>query len=137
VIRILPFKALMPAIEFEKTLPSLGSGKLSESILRQKALRIPESYIRVVKPQYVDDSIEKGTNLFYSTSLSNYNQLIEKHILESQEDAFYYYTQKHHSGVELSGWIVGVDAYNYLEGSVKKHENTLIFIFKIYLISSH
>jgi uncharacterized protein (DUF1015 family) len=126
VIRILPFKALMPAIEFEKTLPSLGSGKLSESILRQKALHIPESYIRVVKPQYVDDSIEQGTDLFYSTSLSNYNQLIEKHILESQDDAFYYYKQKHHSGVELSGWIVGIDAYNYLEGSVKKHENTLI-----------
>ena len=116
----------MPAIEFEKTLPSLGSGKLSESILRQKALHIPESYIRVVKPQYVDDSIEQGTDLFYSTSLSNYNQLIEKHILESQDDAFYYYKQKHHSGVELSGWIVGIDAYNYLEGSVKKHENTLI-----------
>ena len=126
MIRILPFKALMPAVEFEKTLPTLGSGKISESILREKALHIPESYIRVVKPQYLDDSIEQGTDLFYSTSLSNFNQLIEKHILESQDDAFYYYKQKHHSGVELSGWIVGVDAYNYLEGSVKKHENTLI-----------
>ncbi len=116
----------MPAVEFEKTLPTLGSGKISESILREKALNIPESYIRVVKPQYLDDTIEQGTDLFYSASLNNYTQLIEKHILESQDYAFYYYTQKHHSGVELSGWIVGVDAYNYLEGSVKKHENTLI-----------
>lgn len=126
MIRILPFKALMPAVEFEKTLPTLGSGKISESILREKALNIPESYIRVVKPQYLDDTIEQGTDLFYSASLNNYTQLIEKHILEFQDYAFYYYTQKHHSGVELSGWIVGVDAYNYLEGSVKKHENTLI-----------
>ena len=66
----------MPAVEFEKTLPSLGSGKISESILREKALHIPESYIRVVKPQYLDDSIEQGTDLFYSSSLSNFNQLI-------------------------------------------------------------
>ena len=122
----MPFKALMPAVEFEKTLPSLGSGKIPESILREKALHIPESYIRVVKPQYLDDSIEQGTDLFYSSSLSNFNQLIINHTLESQDDAFYYYKQKHHTGVELSGWIVGVDAYNYLEGSVKKHENTLI-----------
>jgi uncharacterized protein (DUF1015 family) len=126
VIRILPFKALMPAVEFEKTLPSLGSGKISESILRGKALNIPESYIRVVKPQYLDEAIEQGTDLFYTTSLNNYNQLIENHILEPKDYAFYYYNQKHHSGVDLSGWIVGVDAYNYLEGSVKKHENTLI-----------
>jgi len=126
VIRILPFKALMPAVEFEKTLPTLGSGKISESILREKAVNIPESYIRVVKPQYLDGSIEQGTDLFYSASLSHYNQLIEKQILVRQDDAFYYYNQKHHSGVELGGWIVGVDAYNYLKGSVKKHENTLI-----------
>lgn len=116
----------MPAVEFEKTLPSLGSGKISESILRGKALNIPESYIRVVKPQYLDEAIEQGTDLFYTTSLNNYNQLIENHILEPKDYAFYYYNQKHHSGVDLSGWIVGVDAYNYLEGSVKKHENTLI-----------
>ena len=116
----------MPAVEFEKTLPTLGSGKISESILREKAVNIPESYIRVVKPQYLDGSIEQGTDLFYSASLSHYNQLIEKQILVRQDDAFYYYNQKHHSGVELGGWIVGVDAYNYLKGSVKKHENTLI-----------
>ena len=84
----------MPAVEFEKTLPTLGSGKISESILREKALNIPESYIRVVKPQYLDDTIEQGTDLFYSASLNNYTQLIEKHILESQDYAFYYYTQK-------------------------------------------
>jgi uncharacterized protein (DUF1015 family) len=126
VIRILPFRALIPAAEFEKTLPTLGSGKISESILREKALNIPESYIRVVKPQYFDNSIEQGTELFYRASLNNYKQLIDRHVLVSQEYAFYFYKQKHHSGVELSGWIVGVDAYNYLEGSVKKHENTLI-----------
>lgn len=116
----------MPAVEFEKTLPTLGSGKISESILREKALNISESYIRVVKPQYLDNSIEQGTDLFYTTSLNKYTQLIEKHILKLQDYAFYYYKQQHHSGVELSGWIVGVDAYNYVEGSVKKHENTLI-----------
>ncbi len=126
MIRILPFRALIPASKFEKTLPTLGSGKISESILREKALNIPESYIRVVKPQYLENSIEQGTELFYQASLKNYTQLIENQILEPQLDAFYFYKQKHHSGVELSGWIVGVDAYNYLEGSVKKHENTLI-----------
>lgn len=125
MIRILPFKALIPSKNYIRTVPTLGSGKLAESVLRKKALEIPENYIRVVKPQYQDEIIEQGTDIFYTTSLNNYYQLIEKHILEPQGYAFYYYNQIHHSGIHLSGWIVGVDAYNYLEGSVKKHENTL------------
>lgn len=125
MIRILPFKALIPSKNYVQTVPTLGSGKLAESVLRNKAIEIPENYIRVVKPQYLDETIEQGTEKFYTTSLNNYNQLIENHILEPQEHAFYYYNQIHHSGISLSGWIVGVDAYNYLEGAVKKHENTL------------
>ena len=103
----------MPASKFEKTLPTLGSGKISESILREKALHIPESYIRVVKPQYLDDSIEQGTELFYRASLKNFTQLIESQILEPQGDAFYFYKQKHHS--EILVYYFQVTACNFPE----------------------
>jgi hypothetical protein len=53
VIRILPFKALIPNPEFAKTVPTLGSGKISEDQFRTKANNIPYNYIRVVKPQYL------------------------------------------------------------------------------------
>lgn len=125
MIRILPFKALIPSKNYTQIVPTLGSGKIPETILRKKALEIPENYIRVVKPQYLNQEIEQGTKEFYTSSLNNYHKLIENKILESQDDAFYFYNQIHHSAINLSGWIVGVDAYNYLDGSVKKHENTL------------
>lgn len=125
MIRILPFKALVPSKNYDQVVPTLGSGKLAESVLRKKAIEQLHSYIRVVKPQYLDPSIEQGTEAFYTASRNHFNYLIENHILERQENCFYYYNQIHHSGIHLSGWIVGVDAYNYLEGAVKKHENTL------------
>lgn len=125
MIRVLPFKAYIPNPENANSVVTLGSGKISEDVLRTKANNIPYNYIHVVKPQFGDNQIEQGTDAFYQASVKNYQFLISEGHLLPQENAFYYYQQIHHSGVILAGWIVGVDAQNYLDGSVKKHENTL------------
>ncbi len=125
MIRVIPFKALVPKSEFANSVVTLGSGKISEEILRAKAESIPHNYIRVVKPQFADPEIQQGSPEFYNASLKNYQYLISEGYLVPQNDAIYFYSQSHHSGIELSGWIVGVAAHHYTDGHVKKHENTL------------
>lgn len=125
MIRVIPFKALVPKSEFANSVVTLGSGKISEEILRAKAESIPHNYIRVVKPQFADPEIQQGSPEFYSSSLKNYQYLISEGYLVPQDDAIYFYSQNHHSGIQLSGWIVGVAAHHYTDGHVKKHENTL------------
>ena len=79
----------------------------------------------MVKPQYVDASIEQGTDRFYQQSAENLNALIDGGKLVKNGPAIYLYEQKQPGASPLRGVIVSVSAASYLGGSVKKHENVL------------
>lgn len=125
MVKVYPFKAFVPSKKLADRVVTLGSGKVPEAALREKAENNEFSYIRVVKPQYLQPEIEQGSPAFYQASLSNLANLLSNHCLEVFENGIYFYKQTHHSGKILSGWIVGIDADDYQNGKIKKHENTL------------
>jgi uncharacterized protein (DUF1015 family) len=125
VIRVFPFSSLIPSEEMQQSVPTYGSGKLPQSILESLAKENPDSFIRVVKPQYVDASIEQGTDRFYQQSAENLNALIDGGKIVKQGPAIYLYEQKQPGARPLRGVVVSVSAASYLGGSVKKHENVL------------
>lgn len=125
MVKVYPFKAFVPSKKVADSVVTLGSGKVPEEALREKAKNNEFSYIRVVKPQYLQPEIEQGSPAFYQASLSNLANLLSNHCLEVFENGIYFYKQTHHSGKILSGWIVGIDADDYQNGKIKKHENTL------------
>lgn len=124
-MRVFPIKTLLPQRSNAQRIASLGSGKLSAEVLQSKALALDDSYLRVVKPQYIDASLISETQEFYNRSRFYFNELVKNGKLESNEKALFYYQQHHHSGSKLGGWIIGVDAEEYVVGNIKKHENTL------------
>ena len=125
MVKVYPFKAFVPSQKMADKVVTLGSGKVPEASLREKALNNEFSYIRVVKPQYLMPEIEQGSELFYQSSLANLGILLSNHCLEAFENGIYFFKQIHHSGKTLSGWIVGIDADDYQNGKIKKHENTI------------
>ena len=125
MIRVFPFSSLIPSEEMQQSVPTYGSGKLPQSILESLAKENPDSFIRVVKPQYVDASIEQGTDRFYQQSAENLNALINGGKIVKQGPAIYLYEQKQPGARPLRGVVVSVSAASYLGGSVKKHENVL------------
>ena len=125
MIRVFPFSSLIPAEEMQQSVPTYGSGKLPQAILESLAKENPNSFIRVVKPQYVDASIEQGTDTFYQQSAENLSALIEDGRIEKHSHAIYLYEQKQPGSAPLRGVVVSVSAASYLSGSVKKHENVL------------
>ena len=125
MIRVFPFSSLIPSEEMQQSVPTYGSGKLPQSILESLAKENPDSFIRVVKPQYVDASIEQGTDRFYQQSAENLNALIDGGKIVKQGPAIYLYEQKQPGARPLRGVVVSVSAASYLGGSVKKHENVL------------
>lgn len=125
-MRVFPIKTLLPKKEDAQRIASLGSGKLSAEVLQSKAKALPESYLRVVKPQFLDSSLMSETQAFYDASRANLKRLLSEDILIEHQESIFYYEQTHHSGVKIDGWIVGVDADDYLQGRIKKHENTLV-----------
>lgn len=124
-MRVFPIKTLLPKKDDAQRIASLGSGKLSAEVLQSKAQALPESYLRVVKPQFLDSSLMSETQSFYDASRANLSRLIKEDFLLAHEPSVFLYQQTHHSGNKITGWIVGVDAEDYLEGRIKKHENTL------------
>lgn len=125
-MRVFPIKTLLPKKDDAQRIASLGSGKLSAEVLQSKAQALPESYLRVVKPQFLDSSLMSETQAFYDASRVNLSKLVKEKFLLVHEPSVFLYEQTHHSGKKITGWIVGVDAEDYLEGRIKKHENTLI-----------
>ena len=125
MIRVFPFSSLIPSEEMQQSVPTYGSGKLPQPILESLAKENPNSFIRVVKPQYVDESIEQGTDRFYQQSAKYFNALIDGGKLVKHGSAIYLYEQKQPGARPLRGVVVSVSAASYLGGSVKKHENVL------------
>jgi len=124
-MRVFPISTLLPEKNRAQRVASLGSGKLSAEVLQSKAQALNDSYLRVVKPQFIDSSLISETQEFYDKSRQNLVNLIKMGCLQTHPRDMFFYEQHHHSGIRLSGWILGVDAEDYLNGKIKKHENTL------------
>ena len=124
--RTLPLRVLIPNNGFETLVPTYGSGKLPQSELEQLAVSNPHSFIRVVKPQYVNAEIEQGTEAFYEASLNNLMDLVHQDALLSLPAGMYVYSQfQPESQRLLKGFVSAVTADSYFSGAIKKHENTL------------
>ena len=125
MIRVFPFSSLIPTEEKQQSVPTYGSGKLPQSVLESLAKENPDSFIRVVKPQYLDSSIQQGTDEFYLQSAENLNALITSSKVIKHDPSVFLYEQKQPGANPLRGIVVSVSAKSYLDGSVKKHENVL------------
>ena len=80
-MRVFPIKTLLPKKDDAQRIASLGSGKLSAEVLQSKAQALPESYLRVVKPQFLDSSLMSETQAFYDASRANLSKLIKENFL--------------------------------------------------------
>jgi len=124
-MKVFPINTLLPKQEVASDIVSLGSGKLPEHILIEKAQNSELSYLRIVKPQFIDSELLSGSDEFYQASIGFFNNLKSSNSLNQFENAIFYYQQIHHSGITLGGWIIGIDGDEYLNGNVKRHENTI------------
>ncbi|MFM1793021.1 MAG: hypothetical protein RLZZ252_1375, partial [Bacteroidota bacterium] len=126
MLKSLPLRTLIAANGFEDSVSTYGSGKLPENELRDLAIRNPNSFIRVVKPQFLDDSILPGTVEFLEASSNNLMTLLQNNVLKSLPKGVFLYSQFQPQTQQLlMGWVVGITADSYFSGLIKKHENTL------------
>jgi uncharacterized protein (DUF1015 family) len=119
-MRVFPFSAYVP--------PSERAGNLACTMQAPDLIQLakhPDSYLRVVKPQFIDAELRPGTNEFLQASSHNFKQLITSQALIKREPAFWYYKQSNPDGRQFEGWVVGISAKDYEEGKIKKHENTI------------
>ncbi|MEK0440025.1 MAG: hypothetical protein RLZZ504_941 [Bacteroidota bacterium] len=109
----------------QQRIPTYGSGKRPQSELEQLAREESVSYIRIVKPQFFDETIEQGTPAFYQASRAHLDVLLQAHALDVIPNAMFLYEQQQPNIAPLRGIILAVGAQNCADGTVKKHENVI------------
>lgn len=120
-----PFRALRPSARSVQQIASLPYDVFSESEARRLALKSPQSFIHVTRPE-VDLPVgtDPHSDAVYSKGLENFNLWIEKRPLIMDNDAALYLYELT-LGEQVQTGVVGCFSVDdYEEGIIKKHEKT-------------
>ena len=123
MITIRPFKALRPPRDKAYLVATRSYLSYSEAELDDKLKNNPYSFMHVINPK-------AGRNLpfgkeKYQMVREGFEQWCEEDIFFQDQKASYYLYSQVKDGNEYIGIIAGVSVADYLEGRIKKHENTL------------
>lgn len=125
MIRLFAFKALRPTSEFVAKVAGRSTGTEKDSEIFELLENNPFSYLHIVKPYIHFGDVSQRNTEHYPFAKNYFKQLIEQEVLVNEENAaLYIYEQVNHEGRVFCGIISGVSILDYLEGNVKKHENT-------------
>lgn len=125
MIRLFPFKALRPTDEFVSKVASRSTGTEKDSEVFELLENNPFSYLHIVKPYIHFGDIYRRNTEHYPFAKNYFKQLLEQGVLVNDDEAaVYIYQQQSLEGKLYSGIVAGVSVLDYLEGFVKKHENT-------------
>jgi len=135
--KIIPFKAIRPTRDKAYLVSSLPAYAYKKHILEAKLETNPYTFLHIINPEYRSDnktqpnSIERFQNVkekfeeFYKDGI----------FMQDKEDCFYIYRQITATNTYI-GLITGIAVDDYLNGTIKIHEQTLTQreeTFKMYL----
>jgi len=122
---IKPFKAFRPRPELVNKVASPPYDILNSREARQLVKDNPNSFLHVNKAEIdLDSSIDHYDRRVYEKARENLDRLIEKKVyLQDEQEKIYIYRQLM-KGKAQTGLVVCVSIDDYLQGKIKKHENT-------------
>jgi len=122
---IKPFKAFRPEPELVTKVASQPYDVLNSEEARQLVKDNPYSFLHVNKAEIdLDSSVDHYDQRVYEKASENLNKLIkERAYLQDEQEKIYIYRQIMKGRAQI-GLVVCVSIDDYLEGKIKKHENT-------------
>lgn len=124
--QIHPFKGLLPPKELASEVVSYPFDAYKKGEVERIVKRIPHSFLNVIKP---DLSKGKRTPPYEKQAQQNSRLMFERfeekgYLLRAKEDSFYIYRQIK-NGHHYTGIIGAIEAEEYLNGTIRIHEQTL------------
>jgi len=122
---IKPFKAFRPKPELVSKVASPPYDILNSREARQLVKDNPNSFLHVNKAEIdLESSIDHYDRRVYEKARENLDRLIEKKVyLQDKQEKIYIYRQIMKGRIQ-TGLVVCVSIDDYLQGKIKKHENT-------------
>ena len=130
-----PFKAIRPTRDKANLVASRSYLSYSDKTLNEKLENNPYTFLHIINPDYKDKIKLKGVKKFKAVKEKFNNFKKNGFLITEPYKSFYLYQQIH--GKQTFEGIIGATAVaDYLNGNIKKHENTLTDreeMFKNYL----
>lgn len=124
--KVVPFRAVRPAVEFVRKVASLPYDVLSVAEAKRQIKNNPYSFLRVEKAECdLPEETSGQEETVARQARRNLRKMMEEGILcQDAEAAFYLYRQQRGSHVQ-TGIAACVSVEEYATGRIKTHENTL------------
>jgi len=127
VAKIKPFRALRPIPELVSQIASPNYDVINREEAYQMAKNNPYSFLHVSKAEIdLDSTINHYEEKVYEKARDNLIKLIEEKVyLKEEKETFYIYRQIMEGRIQ-AGLVVCASIDDYLNGIIKKHENTRV-----------
>lgn len=125
MIKIYPFKAIMPTAKYAAQIACEPYDVISTEEARQKAAGNDISFLHIVRSEIdLPEDTDPYDPVVYQTAAENLNSLIAKGLLvENSQTGVYLYRQIM-NGRQQHGVVCTCDAQQYRDDLIKKHEKT-------------
>ena len=125
MIRIFPFKPLMPKAQQAQEIACQPYDVISTEEARQLASGNARSFLNVIRPEiYFPPDVDPYSEPVYQKAAENLNALCESGDLAADSDASIYLYRQTFQGRQQHGIVCCYDVQHYRSGEIKKHEKT-------------
>ncbi len=123
--RIIPFKGIRPISSLVEKIAIFHNNLMNDFERKEEARKNPYSFAHVIKPRIdFDEDISKTDPKIFEHAKKYYRKLLQdKIITQDVTDCFYVYRQML-DGRSQTGVVACYHVDEYLNGNIKKHENT-------------
>ena len=125
MIKIYPFKALVPPANLAAEVASEPYDVISTSEARERAAGKPNSYLHVVRSEIdLPHDTDPYDSAVYETALKNLDSMVANGVLaEEKSPSIFLYRQIYQDRPQI-GVVCCYDVEQYRSGNIKKHEKT-------------
>lgn len=124
MVKISAFKAIRPIRDKASLVASRSYLTYSEETIREKLDHNPYTFLHIINPEYKLKNKKRGTEKFQKIRDKFKDFIKEGILIEDNKDSFYIYQQSNDLNT-FTGIIGAVAIKDYLNGNIKKHEQTL------------
>lgn len=123
---VIPFKGIIPDEKFADKIVTHSADNYSLEQVKQMIEHNPLSFLSVIYPDFIDHhktlphSQERFRKIY-----NRFQELKEKKYFIQDENPVYYIYKQKHPQFEFNGIIAAISISDYLNQSIKKHEQTL------------
>jgi len=124
--KIKPFKCVRPRKDLARDVAALPYDVYNSEEARDEVFGKPYSFLNIDRAEtQFDKSVDIYDKKVYEKARDLFNEHVEKGVyLEDEDDAYYVY-ELTMDGRSQSGIVAVASVDDYLDGTIKKHENTL------------